>query len=89
MGTALKMGWEPTLAGRESAAAAMNLVECLPAVSRFLLLVMGVVFGLLATLPGAQGQGRPEVAAAVPAPKVRVLAIARTPLADERLPEAD
>ena len=87
MGIASKMGWEPTLAGRDSAVTAMNLAEWLPAMPRLLLLVTGVVLGLLALLPGAQGQGRPEVAAAVPAPKVRVLAIARTPLADERLPE--
>jgi hypothetical protein len=87
MGTALKMGWEPTLAGRECTAAAMNLAECVPAMPRVRLLVMGVVLGLLALLPGAQGQGRPEAAAPIPLPKVRVLAIARTPLADERLPE--
>src|SRR6185295_9035182 len=83
MGIASKMRWEPTLAGREIAVTAMNLTEWLGAMPRFLLLATGAVLGLLALLPGAQGQGRPEVAAAVPAPKVRVLAIARTLLADE------
>lgn len=87
MGIASKMRWEPTLAGRDSAVTAMNLAEWLPAMPRLLLLATGAVLGLLALLPGAQGQGQPEVAAAVPAPKVRVLAIARTLLADERLPE--
>ena len=87
MDIASKLRWEPTLAGRDNAVTAMNLAERLRAMPRILLLATGAVLGLLALLPGAQGQGRPEVAAAVPAPKVRVLAIARTLLADERLPE--
>jgi hypothetical protein len=54
---------------------------------RFLLLAAGAAVGLLALLAHAHGQGQTEVAGAAQKPKVRVLAIGRTPLADEQLPE--
>jgi hypothetical protein len=54
---------------------------------RFVLLAVGSVLGLIALLPEAHGQGRPGPAEAAQKGKLRALAIARTPLADEHLPE--
>jgi len=51
---------------------------------RFMLLAVAGVLGLVALLPQAQGQGQPG---ATDKGKVRVLAVARTPLADEHLAE--
>ncbi len=53
-------------------------------VRRFMLLAFAGVLGLVALLPRAQGQGPPG---ATDKGKMRVLAIARTPLADEHLAE--
>ena len=54
---------------------------------RCLLLVTGAILGLISLLPSAQGQGRPDATATTEAPKVGVLAIGRTPLADHGLPD--
>src|SRR5262245_13245144 len=51
---------------------------------RFMLLAVAGVLGLVALLPHAQGQGQPG---ATDKGKMRVLAITRTPLADEHLAE--
>lgn len=61
--------------------------ERLYAMRRFVLLAAGGVLGLLVLLSHAHGQGQPGVTEAAQKPKIRVLAVARTPLADEHLPE--
>jgi hypothetical protein len=57
------------------------------AVRGSLVLIVGAVLGLVALPASGQGQGQPEKAAAAVPSKVRVLAIQRVPLADERLPD--
>jgi polar amino acid transport system substrate-binding protein len=57
------------------------------AVRRFALLAIGGMMGLFVLLPDALGQGQPGTADAAKTSKVRVLAIARTPLADEHMAE--
>lgn len=57
------------------------------AMRRFTLLTVGGMLGLIALLPPAQGEGQPGATETAKKSKVRVLAIARTPLADEHMAE--
>jgi polar amino acid transport system substrate-binding protein len=54
---------------------------------RFVLLAVGGIMGLFPLLPPAQGQAELGTTEAAKKSKVRVLAIARTPLADEHIAE--
>jgi len=73
--------------GETSAAGATISTKRLYAMRRFLVLAASGIFAPLVLLAHAQGQGRPEAIEAAQKPKVRVLAIGRTPLADAHLPE--
>src|SRR5512145_3012302 len=57
------------------------------AMRRFVLLAVGGIMGLFPLLPPAQGQAELGTTEAAKKSKVRVLAIARTPLADEHIAE--
>ena len=63
-----------------------DLVKGLRAMRRVVLAIAGML-GLLALLSHAHGQGQPGVTETVKKDKMRVLAIARTPLADAHLAE--
>jgi ABC-type amino acid transport substrate-binding protein len=54
---------------------------------RFMLFAFGGVLSLIALLAHAQAQDRPSATKTAQTSKLRVLAIARAPLADEHLPE--
>lgn len=54
---------------------------------RFILPAVGSIFALLALMPQTLGQGQSRVSEGGHERKLRVLAVARTPLADEHLPD--
>jgi hypothetical protein len=77
----------PAVAWRDDGREALHTARPPQAARGSLVLAVGAVLGLVALPGSAQGQARPEKAAAAVPSKVRALAIQRVPLADERLPD--